>query len=293
MLSGVGGMLAKLVLPGYANAGADTSFQARGRHASDEYDFDEAVLPDKMQRFAPRVWMVEGPTVHLFGFPYPTRMVAIRLIDGSAWIWSPIALSDDLAVQIEKFVGQVRYIVSPNNRIRGSFLKEWQERFPKAKIYAPPGLAHREILKDIKIHATLSEDQRPEFADEIDQLIFQAGMLDEVVFFHKPSKAVIFSDLIQRHFEDDQRGLPGWWMRVLGLVGPTGSTPKEWSFAFWIYGKLPDARKKLDVILEDWKPEGMIIAHGEVAPEAACVVIENALSWIPKEPKPFLCLPPM
>jgi hypothetical protein len=289
MVFGKGGLLQKLFLPGFANAGADTSFQAR-MHSSDDYD-DDALVPDVMQRFAPRVWMVEGPTVHVFGLSYPTRMVAIRLSDASAWIWNPIALSDDLAVQIEKFVGPVRYIISPN-RIHGLFLKEWQDRFPEAKVYAPPGLDERassSSVKDVKFHATLSEETQPEFADEISHIVFEGGSMDEVVFFHKSTKTVIFCDLIQRHFEDDQRGFTGWWMRVNGLVGPMGSTPKEWSFAFWIYGKLPGARKNLDIVLQNWKPEGMIIAHGEVAPEAACVVIENALSWIPKEPKEFSC----
>jgi len=291
VLGAAGGLLQKLFLPGFANAGADASFQPRGRPEEDYEDDAHVALPETMQRFAPLVWMVEGPTVNdSFGFPYPTRMVAIRLTDGSAWIWSPTVLSDEMAGQIQKFIGPVRYIVSPN-RIRGLFLKEWQDKFPEAKIYASPGLEQREGVKNINFHSILSEEIRPEFADDIDHVIFEGGILDEVVFFHKPSKTVIFSELIQRHFEDDQRGFRGWWMRQSGLVGPTGSTPREWSLAFWIYGKLPAARQRLDRILNEWKPDGMIIAHGEVAPEAACLVIENSLSWIPKEPNESLCFP--
>jgi hypothetical protein len=45
--------------------------------------------------------------------PYPTRMAVARLQDGSAWVWSPIALTAKLAGAVES-VGAVRHIVSPN-----------------------------------------------------------------------------------------------------------------------------------------------------------------------------------
>lgn len=285
---GKGGLLENLFLPGFAHAGADTSFQVR-RHPSD--DEADMLLPDSIQKFAPQVWTVDGPTVDFFGFPYPTRMVLVRLPNGFAWVWSPTALTDELAIQVEKFIGPVKYIVSPN-KIHWKFLKEWQDRFPEAKVYAPPGLAERRVAKDIKFHSTLSEETLPEFSDEIDQVVFEGGAMDEVVFFHKASKTVIVCDLIQRHLEANQRGFKGCLMRADGLVGKAGSTPKEWTFAFWICGKLPMARKKLNVILEDWKPQKMIIAHGELVPEAACAVIEDAMSWIPTKPKECVCCRP-
>ena len=286
------GLLGKIFLPGFADAGADASFQASipptGTATDEELPLAQADL--LIQRFAPKVWTAEGPNVNFFGFPYPTRMVAIQLLDGSAWIWSPIALTEDLAYQVVKLVGPVKYIVSPN-LLHWYALKEWQDRFPDAKVFASPGLEERKVVKDIFFCDTLNNETPPEYADDLDQIIFRGGAIDEVVFFHKPSKTVIFCDLIQRHFEDDQVGFKGWLLRAEGLVGPLGSTPKEWRFAFWIHGLYPQARKTLDVILQDWKPEGMVIAHGENAPEGACVVIENCLTWIPKDPKPCCCCP--
>ena len=281
MFFGKGGLLQTLFLPGYANAGADTSYQVVPSLAAEDV---EVVVPsmETIQRFAPKVWMVEGPVVSFYGFPYPTRMVVIQLTDGSAWIWSPIALTEELASYIVKIVGPVKYIVSPNY-LHWLFLKEWQEKFPEAKVFASPGLAKRKVAQDVNFFADLTSDARFEFSSDIDHIIFEGGVMDEVVFFHKSSRTVIFCDLIQRHFEDDQVGWKGWLMRSDGLVGPMGSTPKEWSFVFWLHGLLPKARLTLNVILEEWKPEGMIIAHGEVAPSGACVIIENSLSWIPKD----------
>lgn len=288
MVFGKGGLLEKIFLPGFADAGADSSFQPSLSPPDESEPLTEA--DSLIQRFAPKVWTAEGPVVSFYGFPYPTRMVAIQLSDGSAWLWSPIALTDDLASQIVKLVGPVKYIVSPNS-IHWLFLKEWQERFPEAKVFASPGLSDRKIAKGIDFYSTLTNETPSEYADDMDQMIFEGGVMDEVAFFHKASKTVIFCDMIQRHFEDDQTGWKGWFMRAEGLVGPMGSTPKEWILAFWVSGNFTTAREKLNHILKEWKPEGMIIAHGENAPEAACDVLANSLRWIPQEPKTCFCCP--
>ena len=49
-----------------------------------------------LKEFGPSIYSADGPSVSFFGFPYPTRMAVVRLSNGSAWVWSPVALSDDL-----------------------------------------------------------------------------------------------------------------------------------------------------------------------------------------------------
>ena len=66
-----------------------------------------------LREFGQSLFIADGPTVSFYGFPYPTRMAVIRLSDGSAWIWSPVALSEELADSVGS-VGPVRFIVSPN-----------------------------------------------------------------------------------------------------------------------------------------------------------------------------------
>ena len=46
--------------------------------------------------FGPSLYVAEGPTVFFYGFPYPTRMAVVRLSDGGAWVWSPVALTGEL-----------------------------------------------------------------------------------------------------------------------------------------------------------------------------------------------------
>ncbi|MCP5044941.1 MAG: DUF4336 domain-containing protein, partial [bacterium] len=220
------------------------------------------------------LYVADGPTVAFMGlFPYPTRMAVARLADGSAWVWSPIELSDELACEVEA-IGPVRHIVSPN-KIHHLFMAAWQERWPEARMYAPPGLAVRR--KDLRFDVELSDRAEPAWADEIDQVVFRGSFaMDEVVFFHRPSATALVCDLVQRHDPAEQKGLKGMLMRVDGLVGECGSTPREWRASFLRRAPARAARERL----LGFAPERLLIAHGACADEGASGILSDALAWI-------------
>jgi len=60
------------------------------------------------------------------------------------------------------------------------------------------------------------------------------------------------------------------------LVGEHGSTPREWRASFLRRGRARTAREKV----LGWKPERLLIAHGECAQADATTIIDRALSWI-------------
>jgi hypothetical protein len=226
-----------------------------------------------LQEFGQSLFIADGPTVSFYGFPYPTRMAVIRLADGSAWIWSPVALTEELADAVES-VGPVRFILSPN-KIHHLFLAEWANRWPEARLYAPPGLAKRK--PELKFDAELGDEPDPAWAADIDQVIFHGSVaMEEVVFFHRRSRCAIVCDLIQRHPEAAMTGWKGRLMRLDSLVGEHGSTPREWRASFLRRGPARAAREKL----LSWNPERLLIAHGECAQTAAKDIISDALSWI-------------
>ena len=226
-----------------------------------------------LQEFGQSLYFAEGPTVSFYGFPYPTRMAVIQLSDGSAWVWSPVALSDELADSVES-VGPVRFIVSPN-KIHHLFLSEWARRWPEARLYAPPGLVKRK--PELNFDAELGDEADPAWATDIDQVIFHGSVLmNEVVFFHRQSRCAIVCDLIQRHPEVNMTGWRGRLMRLDSLVGEHGSTPREWRASFLRRGSARAAREKL----LSWNPERLLIAHGECAQTGASEIITDALSWI-------------
>ena len=100
--------------------------------------------------------------------------------------------------------------------------------------------------------------------------------MEEVVFFHRESRTAIVCDLIQRHLETKMVGWKGALMRLDGLVGKDGSTPREWRASFIRRGQARIARDKVLT----WKPERLLIAHGECAPTGATEIIDKALSWL-------------
>ena len=224
-------------------------------------------------QFGPSLYTAEGPTVSFFGFPYPTRMAVARLTDGSAWVWSPVALTEDIVRFMETFES-VGHIVSPN-KLHHLFLAQWHDRWPDARLYAPPGLAERQ--PDLPFDAELSDTPDAAWAPDIDQTIFRGSLaMQEVVFFHRRSRTAIVGDLIQRHPETAMTGWRGFLMRIDSLVGETGSTPREWRASFLRRGQARAARAKV----LNWNAERLLIAHGECAQTGATEIVDKALRWI-------------
>ena len=226
-----------------------------------------------LQEFAPSLYIADGPTVSFFGFPYPTRMALARMENGELWVWSPVALSDGLIEEVLA-IGPVGHIVSPN-KIHHLFLAQWAERWPEARVYAPPGLARRK--PDLKFDAELGDSAEPAWQTEIDQVIFHGSLaMEEVVFYHRPSRTALFCDLIQRHAESKMTGFKGLLMRLDGLVGDRGSTPREWRLSFL---NRRSARVARDKVLE-WNAERLLIAHGKCEQANATEIIRSALDWM-------------
>ena len=223
--------------------------------------------------FGENLYFADGPTVSFFGIPYPTRMAIARLATGKVWVWSPIALTNELASAVEA-VGPVGYIVSPN-KLHHLFLPEWKDRWPDARLYAPPGLARKK--KQLHFDAELGDQPDGVWMGDIDQAVFRGSFaLVEVVFLHRASRTAIFGDLIQRFPESAAQGFTGLMMRLGHIVGPQGSTPGDWRLSFLSRGAARAARR----MVLDWKPQQLLIAHGDCATAGATEIIANALSWI-------------
>jgi hypothetical protein len=226
-----------------------------------------------LEEFSASLYLADGPIVSFFGFPYPTRMALAQLSDGGLWVWSPIELSPGLGRAVDA-LGPVRHIVSPN-KIHHLFLKEWAERWPDAQVHAPPGLAKRR--PDLNFNTDLGDEANSAWAADIDQAIFRGSFaMEEVAFFHRPSRSAIFGDLVQRHDPAKMKGFSGRLMRLDGLVGEHGSTPREWRASFLRRSPARLARARVLA----WEPEKLVIAHGACARENATRILARALAWM-------------
>jgi hypothetical protein len=218
------------------------------------------------------LWIAEGPTVSFLGFPYPTRMALVRLTGGDLWVWSPIHLRDELKREVDA-LGPVRHVVSPN-KLHHLYMDEWARAWPDAKLHASPGLERKR--PDLHFDSQLADEPNPAWSRDIDQVIFHNLAMDEVVFFHRPSRTALITDLVQKFDPTTLHGWRGWFMRFDALVGPDGSTPREWRLAFW---NRKSARGALQKALA-WNPERLIIAHGVWVPENGREVLQRSLAWL-------------
>lgn len=221
----------------------------------------------------PGLWTAEGPAVPFAGIPYATRMTVMRLADGGVVLHSPIARRPDLDREVSE-IGPVRHILAPN-KLHHLFVMAWLAAHPGAKAHAAPGLARRRPA--IPFASELGDAPHADWAGEIDQVVVRGSFLmDEVVFFHRASRSLIVTDLIQRF---DEATLTGWRravMRAWGLTAPGGRAPLEWRVSF-MFG-----RKKLRAAVDTmcgWAPERIIISHGLNVTEDATGYLRRAFAW--------------
>ncbi len=230
------------------------------------------MMSHALREFGPEIWIGDGPIVSFFGFRYPTRMALIRLQDGSLFIWSPVALTAALKDEIDT-LGPVLFLITPN-RLHHLFLEEWKSAYPRAGLYAPPGL--RKKRKDLAFDAELGECAEPEWASDICQIAFRGSPLTEIIFFHRVSNTALFGDLIQNLPADWFTG----WRRVVarldGICGKKPGAPREWKATFI---NRRAARAALDGILS-WPIERVVLAHGEPASTNGRVFVRDAFDWL-------------
>ena len=228
-----------------------------------------------LSSFGPDIWVAEGPVVSFYGFPYPTRMVVIRLCDGSLFVWSPIALTPELKTDVET-LGAVAHLVSPN-KIHHLFLKAWKDAYPRARIYVLDELKKRKPA--LPIDAILEETPEQAWVNDIDQAIVRGSFaMSEAVFFHRKSRTAIFGDLIENFSPDWFKGWKGFVARLDGIVSPHPGAPREWRLSFR-NRKL--ARAALARILA-WQPEQVVMAHGIMVRNDGVGFIRHAFGWLLK-----------
>ena len=226
---------------------------------------DHATYPplDTLKPVAEDLWIVDGPVIE-FGlpwpkFPFPTRMTVIRLGSGELFVHSPTPLTPSLRAEIER-LGKVRYIVGPN-RIHYWWIPEWHAAFPKADVYLAPRI-REQAGSHIDFDArTLEASSGYPWDGEVATLPVAGGYMTEIEFFHRASRTLILTDLIE-NFEREKIG--GVFLRLLmwigGVTPPHGGLPRDLRLTFtWRHKR--ELRAAVETML-GWNPQRIIIAHG-------------------------------
>jgi len=212
-----------------------------------------------LKPIAPDVWISDGGWIRLYGLPFPTRMTVIRLEDGGMWVHSPIGDKDGLGDAVAE-LGPIRHLIAPN-WIHYAWIPEWQARFPAAATWGSPGVVDRAASRgvDVELDHLLGDDAPHAWAGQIDQLLADSGIHREVVFFHRQSRTLILTDLIE-NFEPEK--MP-WWsrplLRIVGVCDPDGRMPRDMAMSF---RRRPEHVRDIVDRMIGWNPERVILAHG-------------------------------
>jgi hypothetical protein len=199
-------------------------------------------------------------------------MTVIRLRDRSLFLHSPVPLDSGLRAALND-VGQVRAIVAPS-RVHHLFVGDYVSAYPEAKRHGAPGLSEKR--KDLIFDSTLSDDAHPEWRDQIEQHLFRgAPVLNEVVFFHRATRTVLFTDLI---FNIPAKDAPkvriiNWLTGIAGHFGPHRRVRRR------AITDRDAARESVGRILE-WDFDRVIMSHGEVLESGGRDRVRLAFSFL-------------
>lgn len=231
---------------------------------------------DTPKEVAPDIWVIDGPAVRFYGLPFPTRMTVVR-IAGRLWLHSPIRPTEPLLERLDA-LGTVAWLIAPN-AIHYVSVHQWAARYPEAQVFAAEGVAARAARYDVPFpfHAPLGPKAPPDWGDAIEPIPVPGHpFLNEVVFFHRPSRTAILTDLIENF---DAARLP-WWMRLLaraaGILAPTGRAPIDMRLSFRDRDSAAHAIRHLISL----GPERVILAHGDWFAANGTAELTRAFRWL-------------
>jgi hypothetical protein len=229
------------------------------------------------------VWIVDGPLIEfrppLLRMPFPTRMTAIR-IGRELFIHSPTPLTAELKVEIAA-IGDPAWIIGPN-RIHYWWIPEWCDAYPDAVTYLAPRIMDQAGGRlDRVSHRCRPLADRSGYAWDgtIDTLPVHGNFMSEVVFFHRPSRTLVLTDMIE-NFEPQKLGM---FFRVLtwlaGVHHPDGKMPRDMRLT--IRARAAELRAAVELMI-GWDPARIILAHGRWYERDGADELRRAFRWILK-----------
>ena len=221
---------------------------------------------------APDLWVAYPP----FKLPLRLgdigcRMTVIRLGNGGLFLHSPVPLDGALRAALNQ-LGPVRAIVAPS-KAHHLFVDDYVKEYPEAKLHGAPGLPEKR--KDLKFDSILSDESDPDWRGEIDQHLFRgAPLLNEVVFFYRPTRTVIFTDpVFNVAAEDASKARVFYWITgAAGHFGPHRLVRR-------MISDRNAARESVRTLLE-WNFDRVIVTHGDVLGRGGRNRVRAAFSYL-------------
>ena len=237
-----------------------------------------------LKSVADSVWIVDGPVLR-FGmpwpkFPFPTRMTVVRLTSGELFVHSPTPLTPSLREEVEHN-GKVRFIIGPN-RVHYWWIPEWTAAFPDASVYLAPRIREQAKGRIAFEGLPLTAASGYPWDAEIATLPIVGSYLTEIEFFHRASRTLILTDLIE-NFEPEKVGSLFLLLltRLGGVSPPYGGLARDLRLNFtWRHKN--ELRAAVKTMLA-WNPERVIFAHGRWYDANGAAALRRAFRWTLKQ----------
>ncbi|HEX3347598.1 MAG TPA: hypothetical protein VHS58_05805 [Acetobacteraceae bacterium] len=224
------------------------------------------------------VWIVDSGPKHVLGLPIPVRMTVIRLPSGELLLHSPTRYSARLRQELERF-GPIRFLVAPNS-VHWTFIDGWQRALPDARTLAVPGLRKRRQVRrsGLRIDGELCEQPPADWGGAIELVaVVGAAGFTEMAFFHRPSRTLVLTDLVQ-NFEPHRLPTPArLLMRLAGANAPNGRAPIDLRAIVLLRGHRSKAAARRLIALT---PERLVFAHGRWYERDATEALRRSLAWL-------------
>ncbi len=226
-------------------------------------------------RWATGIWTVEGPEVsyRLAGItiPCPTRMTVVQLGDGTLWLHSPVCYSAPLAAALHA-LGPISALIAPNS-YHYLHVQAWAEANPSATVFAALDVASKINISTVPYGA----QTEPLWDADIAHTLIDLGKFTEAVFFHRSSRTLIVTDLMQNFEAHRVRRMST--RAILSAGGATGPNGKP-SIEIRLAARGHRAALHAGVLqMLEWQPSGIIIAHGACYTRNAETEITRAFAW--------------
>ena len=225
-----------------------------------------------LQSCAEGLWTVRQE-IRTGGLRLPVKSTVVRLGGGGVLVLSPIPELDQARESIDG-LGEVRALVAPN-ALHHLGIPSAQRMFPKARLFGRPSLQQKRT--DLRFSDTLGDYPDPLYAQELDQHVVGGvddRRLDEVLFFHRPSATLIVTDLCfnVRH---SPHGMTRFFMKLNKAYGRFGPSRIMRS----LIKDRAALRASIDHVLA-WKPQRIVVSHGEDVTEDAAGELDRAFAFL-------------
>jgi hypothetical protein len=224
-----------------------------------------------LEPIAPDLWELRHEVSLPGGVHMPVRMTIVRHPNGHLSLISPVPIDDASAAEL-RALGEVRHLISPS-ALHHLFLVAARERFPVARVYAPPGVVTKQPR--LAVDSVFTPDGADQLPVELSaRLLEGATRAGEVCLFHAPSRSLIVADLVFniQHY----RGLGTGLVLRLGGTRHRLAASRAWRL-------LRDDPQRLRASVErvlEWDFDRLIVGHGEIVPADARPALLKGLGFL-------------